>query len=163
MTPDVSGDRSWFGEFVCSPASNGTRWPARSSWVPMFPMERTREQSRYFEGHEHRMEGTFSPGVLGRAGGLASGRLASFLPGNSDGYVPGCVSDPDPAPLPKPSPCGPSSVVSRTVCSFLYSSSRARCISKSSWRSRLMRCCSISRTTPWCMACKGRMGPHGQL
>jgi hypothetical protein len=26
-------------------------------------------------------------------------------------------------------------------------------MSKSSWRSRLMRCCSISRTTPWCIAC----------
>lgn len=48
----------------------------------------------------------------------------------------------------------PSSVVtSHTFCVSRYSASRRRCRSKSSWRSRLTRCCSMSRTTPWCMAC----------
>jgi len=40
-----------------------------------------------------------------------------------------------------------------TLCIFLYSSSRAFCISKSSWRSFFNRCCSTSLTTPWCIAC----------
>jgi hypothetical protein len=41
---------------------------------------------------------------------------------------------------------------SRTFCTFLYSSSKAFCISKSSWRSFFTRCCSMSRITPLCIA-----------
>ena len=41
-----------------------------------------------------------------------------------------------------------------TVCTFLYSSSNAFCISKSAWRSFLTLCCSISRMTPACIACQ---------
>ncbi len=50
-------------------------------------------------------------------------------------------------------PCVPSC----TVCVFLYSSSSCFCISKSACLSRLSRCCSISRTTPACMACDGQL------
>jgi hypothetical protein len=47
----------------------------------------------------------------------------------------------------------PFSVESETDCIFLYSSSSCRCISKSAFRSLFMRCCSMSRTTPACIAC----------
>lgn len=40
-----------------------------------------------------------------------------------------------------------------TFCTFRYSSSNCRCISKSSCRSRLIFCCSMSRITPACIAC----------
>ena len=41
-----------------------------------------------------------------------------------------------------------------TCCTFLYSSSSARCISKSACRSFLILCCSMSRITPACIACR---------
>lgn len=50
---------------------------------------------------------------------------------------------------------GISTADSDTLWPFLYSFSSSFCMSKSSCRSRLTRCCSISRTTPWCMAFRG--------
>lgn len=48
--------------------------------------------------------------------------------------------------------CPPSGSAFRTFCVSRYSASSWRCKSKSSCRSRLMRCCSMSRTTPSCIA-----------
>lgn len=59
-----------------------------------------------------------------------------------------------------PSLCSRASTELLTLCSRLYSSSNAFCISKSSWRSRLIRCCSISRTTPSCIACDRKQSAH---
>lgn len=42
-----------------------------------------------------------------------------------------------------------------TLWTFLYSSSSARCMSKSACRSFLSRCCSMSRITPACIAWVG--------
>lgn len=43
---------------------------------------------------------------------------------------------------------------SETLWIFRYPSSSRLCISKSASRSRFIRCCSISRSTPACMACE---------
>lgn len=51
-----------------------------------------------------------------------------------------------------PSAREPAPVLSCTFWTFRYSASRARCISKSAFRSFLILCCSISLNTPACMA-----------